>query len=101
MAVGAVKREPGLPDVPTVAETVPGFELASWTGALAPAGTPRPRIDWLNKEILAVTATPDFQQRIVNIALQPYADTPDEFDASIKRTYATFEKVVRQYNITD
>ena len=56
---------------------------------------------WLNKEILAVTATPDFQQRMVNIALQPYADTPDEFDASIKRTYATFEKVVRQYNITD
>lgn len=101
MAVGAVKRESARPDVPTVAETVPGFELSSWTGALAPAATPRARIDWLNKEILAVTTTPEFKQRVSNAALEAYADTPEEFDANIKRTYTAFEKVVKQYNITE
>lgn len=101
LAVGAIKRESSYPDVPTVAETVPDFELASWTGAVVPAGTPRDRIGWLNREILAVTTAPQFRERILNAALNPYADTPEEFGAAIRKIFSVYEKVVKQYNITD
>ena len=62
LAVGTSRRSPALPDVPTVAELgYPGFEAALWLGIMAPAGTPRPIVDRLNRELVAIVATPEFR----------------------------------------
>src|SRR4029077_7409513 len=62
LAVGTSRRSPALPNVPTVAELgYPGFEAALWLGILAPAGTPPAIVERLNRELVAIVATPDFR----------------------------------------
>ena len=101
MAVGALKRDSSRPTVPTVAELVTNFDLTSWIGFVAPVGTPRSVVEWLSNEIGAVMSTPDFKEVVMRAGLDPYTDTPEEFSKSLNRTYATFEKVIKEYGIKD
>ena len=84
LAVSSDKRSPQLPEVPTVAESgFPGFNVITWNGLVAPAGTPKPIIDRLAAEIARATKDPAFVARLASLGADPLGDTPDEFAARI------------------
>jgi len=94
------KRSTSLPDVPTFVESgVPGFVVASWTGILAPAATPRPIIDKLNREIAAVLAEPEVKARYEVLGIEPVGNSPEQFAEQIKADLAKYATVARQANI--
>jgi tripartite-type tricarboxylate transporter receptor subunit TctC len=84
LAVSSDKRSPQLPEVPTVAESgFPGFNVITWNGLVAPAGTPKPIIGRLAAEIARATKDPAFVARLASLGADPLGDTPDEFAARI------------------
>jgi tripartite-type tricarboxylate transporter receptor subunit TctC len=88
------------PDIPTIAESgVPGFRWESWSGLLAPAKTPRPVIDKLNREITRVLRLPDVQQRLTAIGLEPVPTTPAEFDKLIAEQLVVVAKLAKTAGI--
>ena len=100
LAVGTARRSPALPDVPTVAELgYPGFEAALWLGILAPAGTPQPVIERLNRELTAIVATPDFRALMDKNGAEPISNTPEQFAAMIRAEVARYTKVVKAVGI--
>ena len=99
LAVMGGKRSPGLPNVPSVAEDLPGFDAPGWVGVMVPAGTPLPIIERLNKEFNAALASPDVRQRIAGMLLEPTGDTPAEFGAFIRSQSERWGKVIRDANI--
>ena len=84
IAHGGSKRLEAFPDLPAVAETVPGFEAAIWYGYVAPARTPRPIIDRLQREIAGVVGSAPLQQLLVSQGNVPVAGTPEAFAETIK-----------------
>jgi tripartite-type tricarboxylate transporter receptor subunit TctC len=99
LAMTGTTRIPLLPDVPTVAETIPGFEAVLRYGLLAPAGTPKPIIDRLNKELRALAASDDVKSRIANEAGNALTSSPEEYAAEIAREDALWGPLVRKLNI--
>lgn len=95
LAVTTETRAPLLPDVPTVAETVKGYEASAWFGMGAPKNTPKAIIDKLNKEINAILAEPAMQQRFVELGGVPLNGTPEDFGKIIAAETAKWEKVVK------
>lgn len=99
IAVSSERRTPVLPDVPAVAETLPGFEATSWYGIFAPAGTPGPVIAKLNDEIARIMKSNDVAQSLTSDGTVPVADTPEEFDRFFREDIAKWGKVIRQAGI--
>jgi tripartite-type tricarboxylate transporter receptor subunit TctC len=93
LAVTTAQRWSALPDVPTVAETVPGFETVAWFGLLAPAATPRPIIDRLAAEIHRIVAMPDVRARIEATGAAPVGSTPEAFAQRIASDVDKWKKV--------
>jgi tripartite-type tricarboxylate transporter receptor subunit TctC len=94
LAVTTATRSKVLPDVPTVAETVPGYEASAWFGMGAPKGTPREVIDTLNKAINAALADPKIQARLAELGGDPMGGTPEAFGEVIKAETEKWAKVV-------
>jgi len=89
-----------LPDVPTFAESgMPGFEVKSWIGILAPARTPKPIIDKLSTDIANILKMPDTREMLINQQHEPFITTPEQFAAFIKAEMERVEKVVKTANI--
>ena len=100
LAVIAPQRLPALPDVPTVAEAgLPGFEVTTWYGILAPAGTPRPIITRLNTELVKVMHSPEMKERLAGIGTDPVTSTPEEFTAYIQAEIGKWGDVIRKANL--
>ena len=99
IGVGAKQRLSILPDVPSVSETVPGYEARGWNGILAPAGTPKPIVDRLHGEIVKVVRSPEFLQVTTHEGATPVGNTPAEFDAIIRADLAKWAKIVKANNI--
>lgn len=96
LAVTSAKRNPALPDVPSVAEAgVPGYDMILWYGAVAPAGTPPVAINRLNAEINKAIRLPDVQQRLASLGADPLGGSAAEFGAYIRAEIAKYSKVVR------
>jgi len=95
IAVSSDKRTTQFPDVPAIAETVPGYEFTAWVACFAPAGTPRPIIDKLNAEIRKALADPGVASKLTSFTLDPMPMTPDQFAQRIKSDYDKYEKVVK------
>ena len=96
LALVAPKRSPVLPDVPTVAEAgLPEFDVTTWYGVLAPAGTPGPIVARLNAELGKIMHAPDLKERLDALATDPVTSTPEEFAALIRREIARWAEVVR------
>jgi tripartite-type tricarboxylate transporter receptor subunit TctC len=96
LAVIDSKRAAALPDVPTAAEAgLKDFEVTTWYGVLAPAGTPRPIVTRLNAEIVAVMHSNEMKERLATMATEPVTSTPEEFGDLIRREIAKWAKVVR------
>jgi tripartite-type tricarboxylate transporter receptor subunit TctC len=97
IAVSTPERLPAFPDIPTVAETVPGFQSSSWNGFVAPIGTPGPIIDAIRNEISAFVKTPDVSARLMSLGIIPGGLGKDEIAAAFQRehdAYATAIKIV-------
>ncbi len=100
LAVTTAERLPMLPDVPTVAETVPGYEASSFYGIAVPKGTPREIVERLNKEVNAALADPRMQARFLEVGGIPYASTPAEYAKILADETAKWAKVIKDANIT-
>jgi len=95
LAVTTVKRQDVLPDVPTVAEFLPGYEATAWFGIGAPRKTPADIVDKLNREINAGLADPKFSGRLVDLGGEPFAGSPDDFGKFIAAETDKWAKVVK------
>ncbi len=95
LAIGGPRRSPRLPDVPTVAETLPGFDFGTWLGVLAPANTPQPVVMRLNAEIAKMANSPEARERAASQGAELVGNTPQEFAAYIKIQIDRFSKVVK------
>jgi tripartite-type tricarboxylate transporter receptor subunit TctC len=97
LAIIAPQRAPALPEVPTVAEAgLSNFEVTTWYGVLAPAGTPRPVISRLNSELVRIMHTLEMQERLAAMATEPRTSTPEEFAAYLQQEVAKWGDVVRK-----
>jgi tripartite-type tricarboxylate transporter receptor subunit TctC len=100
LAVGSAQRRPEIPDVPTTAETVPGYEAVTWFGLFTTAGTPREVILKLNAEVQKLFNEPTFRERvIVPNMFESMASSPEQFAAFIKADSEKWSKVLREANI--
>ncbi len=99
LGVVSAKRNPKLPDVPAIAEVLPGFEVTGWLGAFVPAGTPPDIVQRLNREFVTAMQAPDFRQRLDELMLDPGGNTPEEFAAYVRAMYERVGKVIRSANI--
>jgi len=94
LAVTSAERDPSLPQVPTVAETVPGYEATAWFGIGMPKGTPKEIIDKVNAEVNRALADPKMRERLAELGGKPIAGTPEDFGKIIAAETAKWEKVV-------
>ena len=100
LGVSSSRRVALLPDVPTIAEAaLPGFETGTWYGIVAPAGTPKPVVERLNREINRMLALPDVQEKLLAQGLEPAGNSPAEFGAMIRSEIAKYAKIVKAAGI--
>ena len=99
IAVSTPQRLVGAPDLPTVAETVPGFEAVSWNGFLAPVGTPASIIDAIRKEVTAFVKTPDVTQRLTKLGIVPGGLSRDEIETMFQKEHETYASVIKVVGI--
>ena len=99
LAVTTAKRAPVLPDVPTVAETVPGYEMSTWYGAVVPAKTSREIVQFLNREMLKALADPAVKQRLASLGADVVGTSPEETATIFRNDLAKFTKVAKAANI--
>jgi tripartite-type tricarboxylate transporter receptor subunit TctC len=100
LAVTAAKREPAVPQVPTMAEAgMPGVEGGPWFGLFAPAGTPRAAIDWVNAEAKKAFSAPDLNAKLVGQGLTLPLGTPEQFGAHVAAETTRWGEVIRKGNI--
>jgi tripartite-type tricarboxylate transporter receptor subunit TctC len=99
LAVTTATRSPALPDVPTVGEFVPGYEVSTWYGLCARAGTPADVIDKINNEINAALADPAMKARLADLGGIPIAGSPSDFGKLIADETEKWGKVIRAANI--
>jgi tripartite-type tricarboxylate transporter receptor subunit TctC len=99
IAVSTLDRLPAVPDIPTVAETVPGFESSSWNGFLAPVGTPAQIIEAVRNEVTAFVKTPEISQRLTNLGIVPGGLTKEQIEAVFKHDHDTFAAAIKAAGI--
>lgn len=99
LATAGAKRNPKMPNVPALAEFLPGFELTGWLGAFVPAGTPPQVVAYLNREIAAVIASPDFKKRMDDQMLDPGGNSQEEFAAYVRKMSTRVGTAIRAANI--
>ncbi|MGH8616289.1 MAG: Bug family tripartite tricarboxylate transporter substrate binding protein [Burkholderiales bacterium] len=100
LGVTSAKRTPALPDVPAIAETVPGYLGEIWYGVLAPAGTPPEIVNRLHSTIAAALKTPEVRTRFANQGADVVASTPAEFGEFIKREIVKWTQVIKDAGAT-
>ena len=97
LGVGTATRSPLTPETPTIAESgVPGFEAMAFYGLFAPAGTPRPTVDQLNKAVLFALAAPEVRERLIASGNEVVGSTPEAFGQAVAAEVAKWQKLVRE-----
>jgi tripartite-type tricarboxylate transporter receptor subunit TctC len=99
LAVTTAKRWYSLPDVPTLGDALPGYEVELWFGVMAPKGTPRPVIDRLNGAVNKFLQEPEMKKNLDGQGMAPSGGTPEKFDKRIRGDYERWVKVVKDANI--
>ncbi|HET9616006.1 MAG TPA: tripartite tricarboxylate transporter substrate binding protein [Pseudolabrys sp.] len=99
LATTGEKRNPLTPDLPTVGETVPGYEATIWLGVMAPKGTPKDVVDYLNKHINTVINNPEVKEAWLKQGAVPMVKSPAEFDAFLHKDIEKWANVVKTANI--
>jgi tripartite-type tricarboxylate transporter receptor subunit TctC len=99
LAVAGSKRSASIPELPTIADTLPGFEASTWFGLFAPAGTPRDIIARLNAEVTKVMARKDVQQQLLAQGYETGTGTPEQLAAQLKQDIPRWAAVIRSAGI--
>jgi tripartite-type tricarboxylate transporter receptor subunit TctC len=100
LGIGSAKRSPLLPDLPTIAEAgLPGYELGSWYGIFAPAGTPAEIVRRLHTEILRALESNGMKEHFTALGAQPIGSTPEEFALVLQRDLEKWARVAREANV--
>jgi tripartite-type tricarboxylate transporter receptor subunit TctC len=99
LAVSSPQRYPLMPDVPTMAETLPGIELMSWLGLAAPAQTPRPIIDKLNSELRRALELPDIKQWLAETGVLAAPSSPEELQRRVETEIALYSGIAEKNGI--
>ena len=94
IAVASLERAPQLPNVPTVAETLPGYEVTSFTGLAAPRGTPRAAVTRLNRELRAVLELPDVRKQLADVGGAVHPTSPEEMRRHVEAEIAKWKHIV-------
>ena len=100
LGVTSAKRSSALPDLPSIGETVPGYEMTSWNGLLAPAGTPPPVVTRLHAALMETLRTPAVREALARLAVDPFGNSPEEFAQSLRSDLAKWNKVIRAAGVT-
>jgi len=101
IAVSSIKRLPAAPDIQTLSETIPNFEILTWIGLFAPAGTPQAVLDRLNGEMKAILAMPEVVQSFEKIGAQPAYTTRAEFKTFLKKEDALWRNLIVSLGMQD
>jgi tripartite-type tricarboxylate transporter receptor subunit TctC len=96
LAITSPKRLAAMPDVPAIAETVPGYEADAFQGMVAPAGVPKAIVRQLADDIAGILKLPDIRERITVDGAEPVGSTPEAFAAFMKKEMVKWEKVVKE-----
>jgi tripartite-type tricarboxylate transporter receptor subunit TctC len=96
LAVTTSKRSPAAPEIPAVAESLPGFDVSSWAGLVAPAGTPRNIVARLNAEVVKVITARELREILAKEGAEPVGSTPEQFAAFIRTEVEKWAKAVKQ-----
>lgn len=100
LAVAGKNRSPSMPTIPTATESgLPGYEMFAWYGMYAPAGTPKPILEKIQKEIARISTLPEVRERLVQLGAEPATMTPDEFEAFTKSEAAKYTKLIKDVGI--
>jgi tripartite-type tricarboxylate transporter receptor subunit TctC len=99
LAVTEAKRNPSLPDVPSIADTYPGYEQFVWHCVMVPAKTPKPIVEKLSKELIRIIKQPEIQQRFGSVGFDAVGSAPEELAALIKKEIATYAALVKQIGL--
>jgi tripartite-type tricarboxylate transporter receptor subunit TctC len=99
LGVTTKERSPLLPDMPAIAETLPGFQFPLWTGLFAPAKTPKPVIERLSAEIGKAMADPETRKRYADVKVEPVGSSPEGFDKFFREQVKFNEDVIKRANI--
>jgi len=94
-----MKRSGSMPEVPALAESVPGYEMVLWIGLFAPAGTPREITAKLNAEVVRIVELADIRERLHAMDVEPLGNTQEQVAAWIRREIAKYGPVVKAGNI--
>jgi len=100
LGVTSAKRSSALPDLPSIGETVPGYEMTSWNGLLAPAGTPPAVIARLHAALMETLRTPAVRDALARLAVDPFGNSPEEFAQALRSDLAKWNKVIRAAGVT-
>jgi len=96
IGIATKQRHRLLPDVPTIGETIPGFEVSPWYGLFAPGGTPKEIVHRLNTELTKVMNSAEIHERMTTLGWDPVTNSPEEFSAQIKAELAIWADVVKK-----
>ena len=99
LAVTEPQRSALLPDVPTVAETLPGFSMSVWYAAYGPAGMPRPLVERLNAEVNKALVMPEVRARLDSIGVDVVQSTPAQLTAALLKDSERYAKIIKDLNI--
>jgi tripartite-type tricarboxylate transporter receptor subunit TctC len=95
LGVGGTKRSVAAPDVPTIGETLPGFECVNWYAMLAPAKTPPAIVTRINAEMVKMIADPPFAQRLIDLGSEPQSSSPAELRAYMRKETERWDRVIK------
>lgn len=95
LAVTNSKRAAALPEVPTIGETIPGYEFNNWAGIMLPAGAPRAIVDRLNVEIVRILSLPDVRAKFIGMGAEATSSTPEQFAALLQSDVEKMGKIIK------
>jgi tripartite-type tricarboxylate transporter receptor subunit TctC len=95
LGVSTARRVQQIPEVPTIAESVPGYEAHTWFGVLVPAGTPQPVIDRLSRESMKILQSEEIKKRFAEVGAEPIGGTPQQFAAFMAAETIKWAKVIK------
>jgi tripartite-type tricarboxylate transporter receptor subunit TctC len=96
LGVSSARRSTAVPELPAIAETVPGFEYLQWFAMLAPARTPAAIVNKINAEMVRMIADPPFAQRLMNLGAEPQSSTPGELSAYMRKDSERWARVIKE-----
>jgi tripartite-type tricarboxylate transporter receptor subunit TctC len=95
LGVSSAKRSPAVPEIPAIAETLPGYDYVQWFAMLAPAGTPPAVVNKISAEMAKMIADPPFAQRLVSLGAEPQSSTPAELSAYMRKDSERWARVIK------